>query len=98
MMPNREPQLSSASIVLAKSGWPSALINSISALASLIASSIAGKKCVDSIMSKGGVSNGVLNFSSRGFIYLIYCYNNLLKRSEEHTSELQSRPHLVCRL
>src|SRR5690554_5489654 len=22
----------------------------------------------------------------------------LLKRSEEHTSELQSRPHLVCRL
>src|SRR5690554_7271267 len=24
--------------------------------------------------------------------------NNWLKRSEEHTSELQSRPHLVCRL
>src|SRR3989442_8525651 len=24
--------------------------------------------------------------------------NNNLKRSEEHTSELQSRPHLVCRL
>src|SRR5690554_7386581 len=23
---------------------------------------------------------------------------NLLSRSEEHTSELQSRPHLVCRL
>src|SRR3989442_4203011 len=23
---------------------------------------------------------------------------NLLARSEEHTSELQSRPHLVCRL
>src|SRR5436305_7998209 len=23
---------------------------------------------------------------------------NLLRRSEEHTSELQSRPHLVCRL
>src|SRR5690554_5280730 len=24
--------------------------------------------------------------------------NGLIKRSEEHTSELQSRPHLVCRL
>src|SRR5690554_7783503 len=24
--------------------------------------------------------------------------SNLLRRSEEHTSELQSRPHLVCRL
>src|SRR5690554_7674183 len=23
---------------------------------------------------------------------------NLIRRSEEHTSELQSRPHLVCRL
>src|SRR5690554_7663452 len=25
-------------------------------------------------------------------------YKQQLKRSEEHTSELQSRPHLVCRL
>src|SRR5690554_7239537 len=25
-------------------------------------------------------------------------HENLLTRSEEHTSELQSRPHLVCRL
>src|SRR3989442_2624157 len=25
-------------------------------------------------------------------------FRNRLKRSEEHTSELQSRPHLVCRL
>src|SRR5690554_7323311 len=25
-------------------------------------------------------------------------YKGILKRSEEHTSELQSRPHLVCRL
>src|SRR5690554_7590002 len=24
--------------------------------------------------------------------------DNYIKRSEEHTSELQSRPHLVCRL
>src|SRR5436305_6645560 len=25
-------------------------------------------------------------------------YRQLIERSEEHTSELQSRPHLVCRL
>src|SRR3989442_4581318 len=25
-------------------------------------------------------------------------FRNIEKRSEEHTSELQSRPHLVCRL
>src|SRR5690554_7549280 len=29
---------------------------------------------------------------------LLQCLRNLLRRSEEHTSELQSRPHLVCRL
>src|SRR3989442_11493918 len=27
-----------------------------------------------------------------------YIYVRVTKRSEEHTSELQSRPHLVCRL
>src|SRR6266498_4032338 len=31
---------------------------------------------------------------------LLLCFSNVLprRRSEEHTSELQSRPHLVCRL
>src|SRR3989442_15465523 len=28
----------------------------------------------------------------------LYCINPARERSEEHTSELQSRPHLVCRL
>src|SRR5690554_8006094 len=27
-----------------------------------------------------------------------FCVGNTKQRSEEHTSELQSRPHLVCRL
>src|SRR3989442_7509642 len=27
-----------------------------------------------------------------------YCHTGVETRSEEHTSELQSRPHLVCRL
>src|SRR5690554_7235662 len=31
-------------------------------------------------------------------IKVIKSKDNELKRSEEHTSELQSRPHLVCRL
>src|SRR3989442_5574268 len=29
---------------------------------------------------------------------LAHSFNAMLDRSEEHTSELQSRPHLVCRL
>src|SRR5690554_7383891 len=29
---------------------------------------------------------------------LVESYSQILLRSEEHTSELQSRPHLVCRL
>src|SRR5690554_7789482 len=33
--------------------------------------------------------------SGPGYIYLYY---SGMLRSEEHTSELQSRPHLVCRL
>src|SRR5439155_14120761 len=43
------------------------------------------------IIAVGGVSAGVISFGgiSVGFLSL---------RSEEHTSELQSRGHLVCRL
>src|SRR3989442_11927261 len=40
-------------------------------------------------------------FADDMIVYLenpIVSAQNLLKRSEEHTSELQSRPHLVCRL
>src|SRR5690554_7454058 len=29
---------------------------------------------------------------------VLYFYPKAMTRSEEHTSELQSRPHLVCRL
>ena len=48
--------------------------------------------------------SGLSNFSkeSKGNYYLDYKYSNSLEadlyRSEEHTSELQSRLHLVCRL
>src|SRR5690554_7243463 len=33
-----------------------------------------------------------------GGAFFISVFNTCHKRSEEHTSELQSRPHLVCRL
>src|SRR5690554_7654918 len=37
------------------------------------------------------------NFTSKD-VYDATHWNEYTKRSEEHTSELQSRPHLVCRL
>src|SRR6266508_2319565 len=36
--------------------------------------------------------------SSTGTSVVMRTYRNTLRRSEEHTSELQSRGHLVCRL
>src|SRR2546429_6612761 len=36
--------------------------------------------------------------SARFLVVPSECYENLPMRSEEHTSELQSRLHLVCRL
>src|SRR5690554_7002034 len=39
------------------------------------------------------------NCQLRNFcFYFCRCSKGSSKRSEEHTSELQSRPHLVCRL
>src|SRR5690554_7259239 len=39
------------------------------------------------------------NFETHGMDNFLLQENTVLKvRSEEHTSELQSRPHLVCRL
>src|SRR5690554_7794400 len=38
------------------------------------------------------------DFPKNKFEDLREVYKNFTERSEEHTSELQSRPHLVCRL
>src|SRR5690625_5913084 len=43
-------------------------------------------------------SNELYNTLPKLVIYLANCNANVLFRSEEHTSELQSRGHLVCRL
>src|SRR2546422_2419633 len=41
-----------------------------------------------------GTSNGILPETGLGYV----CPHRSTTRSEEHTSELQSRLHLVCRL
>src|SRR5690554_7230310 len=49
---------------------------------------------VETVGGSGDQGKGtMLPIIKRGFTILV-----LLVRSEEHTSELQSRPHLVCRL
>src|SRR5690625_289140 len=46
------------------------------------------------------IDQSQVNFNDRTHFYAIAarCMRQLLVRSEEHTSELQSRGHLVCRL
>src|SRR5690554_1529461 len=53
---------------------------------------------------KENPTSGGKNYKIWGWVCIIFGLLNLIKinpfavRSEEHTSELQSRPHLVCRL
>src|SRR5207253_4007223 len=52
-------------------------------------------------MSETSVSglDGVSRKKSRVFFRTAFCHSSMrVGRSEEHTSELQSRGHLVCRL
>src|SRR5690625_6404854 len=42
--------------------------------------------------------NKSFNYATKEYIFYIDADDVLLERSEEHTSELQSRGHLVCRL
>src|SRR5690554_3960107 len=50
------------------------------------------------ILADGGYRGEITEQVKRRFGYLIKIVMRSDKRSEEHTSELQSRPHLVCRL
>src|SRR5687768_18189977 len=51
---------------------------------------------------KAQVTNGLGNLSRRPFQFCgqqnLAAFDDCCQRSEEHTSELQSRLHLVCRL
>src|SRR5690554_7468880 len=50
-------------------------------------------KAVKDRLLSAGIKEVVLQASNK-----VKVYEELKARSEEHTSELQSRPHLVCRL
>src|SRR5690554_5302925 len=50
------------------------------------------------ILADGGYRGEIAEQVKQKFGYLIKVVMRNDKRSEEHTSELQSRPHLVCRL
>src|SRR5438034_3162305 len=52
----------------------------------------------DFICNKNRVKNSFFSLSSSSFILLLIGSFNKEKRSEEHTSELQSHSDLVCRL
>src|SRR3712207_7933466 len=60
------------------------------------------KQNLPGALVSGGVSN--VSFSFRGnnpvreAIHSVFLYHAIAARSEEHTSELQSRQYLVCRL
>src|SRR5690554_625819 len=45
-----------------------------------------------------GAIQGGLDIAHESGLYIGTWASNVDSRSEEHTSELQSRPHLVCRL
>src|SRR5690554_744508 len=62
---------------------------------------------VDYAQTRLSIANVFNEFRQGRFVYLLasecliertFCCHKISTRSEEHTSELQSRPHLVCRL
>src|SRR5690554_7691915 len=55
--------------------------------------SVSNLRDVQFVMAKGTVVRDEVTHTPRPNLLAGY-----LERSEEHTSELQSRPHLVCRL
>src|SRR5690625_7017219 len=85
------------------------MINSSNSVAIFIACSISFQSvdCLLNCVSWGSFcsvpigsqffENAEITFSSSEYIWII-CSSSLSSRSEEHTSELQSRGHLVCRL
>src|SRR6266498_4752740 len=60
-----------------------------------IAYQVTGTGPVDLVLVAGFVSHLTLDWTERRHAHFLH---RLGTRSEEHTSELQSRPHLVCRL
>src|SRR3712207_8238151 len=57
-----------------------------------------GLGTVVEVTGAGDKAQATVDFGSGGTKRLVLRYAPLVKRSEEHTSELQSRQYLVCRL
>src|SRR5690554_2231572 len=51
-----------------------------------------------SVYNLNAIRGGELDLAVAQSDWQYHSYNGTSERSEEHTSELQSRPHLVCRL
>src|SRR5690625_6067616 len=73
--------------------WGYLFLLSFDVLTGLIASAVQGK--LNSNISFQGMMKKVASVVALAFVSFVDVY---FKRSEEHTSELQSRGHLVCRL
>src|SRR5690554_7324748 len=77
-----------------------------SAISNLILISAKNKEGIDALKNQlmrlvntGALRNNeTIVTNTRHYDSLIKALEEIQKRSEEHTSELQSRPHLVCRL
>src|SRR5690554_7519664 len=75
----------------------SPLVNlTLKASFSMIEKSVAKSK--NSSIKLSGIDMVFPNILFGSSVRPIMLFRDLLIRSEEHTSELQSRPHLVCRL
>src|SRR5690554_7043520 len=67
----------------------------------LVIPSLIGGLLVSIFQAATQINEQMLSFLPRLLItlgMLVFAGHWILRRSEEHTSELQSRPHLVCRL
>src|SRR5690554_7546567 len=67
--------------------------------AQMIANFASGGAAISVMAEELGASLEVVNLGTVGEVpELPGVIHQIIARSEEHTSELQSRPHLVCRL
>src|SRR5690554_7184498 len=69
------------------------LMDSINAMKGLVPSHVVFNGSVGSLTGKNALKSKVGET-----VLIVHSQANRDTRSEEHTSELQSRPHLVCRL
>src|SRR5690554_1827753 len=84
---------------LLRAAWLSVKIAAMNATAAVVLGTLAALALVRFRRSRGHASLGVMSAAPLVMPEVIVGLSLLLLfRSEEHTSELQSRPHLVCRL